>query len=183
MKPQDPLPPEDALWKLLGQSKPVDVRPNFVANVVRAARQTPQDRGLWARARGWLADVFEAPGAVVRVAGLAAVLTVAGVVTAVMLRDSGSGTAAGVGMIAANPTAPEAQAPKIAVDPLEHLLGTTDWTLLTEEPVVSAPVVTATTVAATATKADKLDARWSALLAIENTSTLSDGELALLVAY
>ena len=86
-------------------------------------------------------------------------------------------------MIAANPTAPEAQAPKLAVDPLEHLLGTTDWTLLTEEPVVSAPVVTATTVAATATKADKLDARWSALLAIENTSTLSDGELALLVAY
>ncbi len=59
MKPQDPLPPEDAVWKLLGQSRKVDVRPNFVADVIREARQTPQDRGFWAKIRGWVADAFE----------------------------------------------------------------------------------------------------------------------------
>ncbi|MCB1209079.1 MAG: hypothetical protein KDK97_07115 [Verrucomicrobiales bacterium] len=179
MKPQDPLPPEDDLWKLLGQSRSVDVRPNFVANVVREARQTPQERGFWAQMRGWLTDAFEAPGAGLRVAGLAAVLTIAGVVTGVMLRDSGTDAAAG-SAVALQKTTPAVPPTTVAVDPLEHLLGT-DWALLTEASVASTPV-TDTKVAA-ATKADKLDARWSALLAIENTSTLSDGELALLVAY
>lgn len=46
----DPLTPDDPLWKLLGQSRPVELRPDFVRNVLRAARQTPQDKG-------WLASL------------------------------------------------------------------------------------------------------------------------------
>lgn len=45
----EPLEPNDPLWNLLGRSRPVEPRGNFAQNVVRAARQTPQDRGLWAR--------------------------------------------------------------------------------------------------------------------------------------
>ncbi len=46
----DPLTPDDPLWKMLGQSRQVELRPQFVQNVVRAARQTPQDKG-------WLASL------------------------------------------------------------------------------------------------------------------------------
>ena len=57
----DPLTPNDPLWKLLGQSRRVEVRPNFTQNVLRAARQTPQERGWFARLRTW-ATVSERPG-------------------------------------------------------------------------------------------------------------------------
>lgn len=49
----EPLTPNDPLWKLLGQSKQVQPRPNFVQNVLREARQTPQERGWLARVSGW----------------------------------------------------------------------------------------------------------------------------------
>lgn len=57
----DPLTPNDPLWKLLGQSQRVEARPNFTQNVLRAARQTPQERGWGARLRGWVA-AQERPG-------------------------------------------------------------------------------------------------------------------------
>jgi len=41
----DPLTPNDPLWKLLGKARPVQVRGNFLANVLREARNTPQDKG------------------------------------------------------------------------------------------------------------------------------------------
>jgi hypothetical protein len=50
----DPLPPNDPLWRLLGQSRRVEVRPDFTRNVLRAARQTPQEQGWFVRLRGWL---------------------------------------------------------------------------------------------------------------------------------
>lgn len=49
----EPLTPNDPLWKVLGQTKRVEVRPNFTQNVVRMARQTPQDRGWLARLKSW----------------------------------------------------------------------------------------------------------------------------------
>lgn len=49
----EPLPPNDPLWNLLGKTKPAEPRPNFVQNVVRAARQTPQERGWLAYLKGW----------------------------------------------------------------------------------------------------------------------------------
>lgn len=44
----DPLTPNDPLWKLLGEARKVEVRGNFTANVLRAARNTPQDKGCLA---------------------------------------------------------------------------------------------------------------------------------------
>jgi hypothetical protein len=52
----EPLTPNDPLWNLLGKTKPVEPRPNFVQNVVRAARQTPQERGWLASLKGWWQD-------------------------------------------------------------------------------------------------------------------------------
>ncbi len=51
-----PLDPNDPLWKLLGQARPVEPRGNFVQNVVRAARSVPQDRGWLACTRAKLAE-------------------------------------------------------------------------------------------------------------------------------
>lgn len=49
----EPLSPNDPLWNLLGKTKPAEPRPNFVQNVVRAARQTQQERGWLASLKGW----------------------------------------------------------------------------------------------------------------------------------
>lgn len=50
----NPLEPNDPLWNLLGKARKVEVRGNFVQNVVRAARQEPQTRSVWQRAREWM---------------------------------------------------------------------------------------------------------------------------------
>lgn len=60
----EPLSPNDPLWNLLGKTKPVELRPNFVQNVVRAARQTPQERGMIAWLKGWWQDQESAPALV-----------------------------------------------------------------------------------------------------------------------
>jgi|688.fasta_scaffold97742_2 hypothetical protein len=49
----EPLEPNDPLWNLLGRSRPLEPRGNFCQNVLREARQTPQDVGFWARLRAW----------------------------------------------------------------------------------------------------------------------------------
>lgn len=53
----EPLSPQDPIAKLLAQARAVEVRSNFAQNVVRAARQTPQDRGWLAALRTWWEDV------------------------------------------------------------------------------------------------------------------------------
>ena len=74
----DPLTPNDPLWKLLGEARQVEVRGNFTANVLRAARNTPQDKGrlagLMAIIRGessvtWLRPAAMAMAIVLFVAG------------------------------------------------------------------------------------------------------------------
>ncbi len=52
----EPLTPNDPLWNLLGKSKSVELRSNFSQNVVRAARQTPQEHGLFFILKGWWQD-------------------------------------------------------------------------------------------------------------------------------
>jgi hypothetical protein len=49
----EPLTPNDPLWNLLGKARHAEPRPDFVQNVVRAARQTPQDLGWLAGIRAW----------------------------------------------------------------------------------------------------------------------------------
>jgi hypothetical protein len=49
----EPLTPNDPLWNLLGKARQARPRPNFVQNVVRAARQTPQERGWLSGLKAW----------------------------------------------------------------------------------------------------------------------------------
>ncbi|WP_395752616.1 hypothetical protein [Prosthecobacter sp.] len=78
----EPLSPQDPIAKLLAQARKVEVRSNFTQNVLRAARQTPQDRGWLAALRLWWEDVsFAAPAAkwafaTVTVAALALALVI-----------------------------------------------------------------------------------------------------------
>ena len=49
----EPLSPQDPIHQLLGKARKVEVRPNFTTNVVRLARQTPQERGWLAALHAW----------------------------------------------------------------------------------------------------------------------------------
>lgn len=73
----EPLTPNDPLWNVLGQTKPVKPRADFVANVVREARQTPQDRGWLASLKAWWHERESGQGTLAW--GLAAAVVVAGV--------------------------------------------------------------------------------------------------------
>lgn len=70
----DPLSPNDPLWKLLGKARQVEARPNFTQNVLRAARQTPQERGWLAALRAWWSEGEKAPGGLVWAAAAAVAL-------------------------------------------------------------------------------------------------------------
>lgn len=57
----EPFDSQDPLTKLLAQARRIEARSNFTQNVLRAARQTPQDRGWWAGVRAWWLE-SSAPG-------------------------------------------------------------------------------------------------------------------------
>jgi hypothetical protein len=46
----DPLSPKDPLWKLLGKSREITPRPDFIREVLDAARELPQEGVGWRRA-------------------------------------------------------------------------------------------------------------------------------------
>jgi len=51
----EPFSPQDPLSKLLSNARPVEPRPNFTANVLRAIRQEPQRESFWVRlSQRWL---------------------------------------------------------------------------------------------------------------------------------
>ncbi len=84
----EPLDPNDPLWNLLGRSRRIEARPNFSQNVLRRARQIPQEHGWLARLRGWWSE-SEARSAGLAWAAAAAIALAAG---AVLLLPVGSGT-------------------------------------------------------------------------------------------
>lgn len=57
----EPLSPNDPLWKLLGKARPVEPRSNFLPNVLREARNTPQQTSWGSRVNenfsAWLASL------------------------------------------------------------------------------------------------------------------------------
>lgn len=57
----EPLSPNDPLWKLLGKARPVESRSNFLPNVLREVRNTPQQTSWWSRVSenfsAWLAGL------------------------------------------------------------------------------------------------------------------------------
>jgi hypothetical protein len=52
----EPFSKDDPLHKLLGKSRVAEPRPNFTQNVLRAVRQEPQRVGFWERCRAWLGE-------------------------------------------------------------------------------------------------------------------------------
>jgi hypothetical protein len=76
-KTMNPLEPNDPLWDLLGKTRKVEVRGNFLQNVVRAARQEPQQLSVWTRLMAWAAETRSAGW--VRPAMVAAAVVMAGV--------------------------------------------------------------------------------------------------------
>lgn len=58
----EPLSPNDPVFKVLGNAKPVEPRPNFTQNVLRAVRQVPQRETLWERCQSWFSAGFGARG-------------------------------------------------------------------------------------------------------------------------
>lgn len=69
----EPFSPHDPIQKLLALAREVEVRPNFTQNVLRAARNTPQDRGWLAALRAWWQENTLTGGLTVAGAAAAAV--------------------------------------------------------------------------------------------------------------
>ena len=136
----EPFTPNDPLWKLMGQARPVVPRTNFTQNVLRAARQEAQESGWQARVSEWLA-VWRRP----LIAGVmaAAVLVVVGITQ--WQHPGDNEQTSGVAMT----SVPDAEMAVIA------------------DEYVSAPL-------------DSLD-HMDALVAMEDTSTLSDTDLQFLL--
>ncbi len=147
----NPLEPNDPLWKLLGQSREVGARPHFARNVVRAARHTPQQRGWLARLRAWWEESDGLLTAARGLTAVAAVVVLAGLVSVSLLRQDTS-----VPVPAQAAVTPPAPA-------------------VPELTVVEAPLVRDVE-----TQMESLD-YLDALLAVEDTSGLSDKEIAYLL--
>lgn len=88
----EPLTPNDPLWNVLGKARPVKPRANFVQNVVRAARQTPQERGWLAFIKGWWQQRESSAAGLAWAAAAAVVMLTAG--ATLMTRDEAPQTAA-----------------------------------------------------------------------------------------
>lgn len=152
MAEMNPLEPHDPLWKLLGQSRKVDARPNFVQNVVREARNTPQQRGWLAGLKAWWAD-SEAVLPAGRLIALAAVVVLAG-------------------MAWLTTNEPALTEPTVVAGPVTVLSAS--------EGMESAVPTDAPLVPEVETQLQSLD-DLDALLALEDTSGLSDREIAYLL--
>lgn len=88
----EPLTPNDPLWNVLGKARPVKPRANFVPNVVRAARQTPQERGWLALIKGWWQERESPAGGLTWAAAAAVVLLTISIT--LVTRDEATQTAA-----------------------------------------------------------------------------------------
>jgi hypothetical protein len=136
--------PDDPLWKLLGASREPKVRPNFVQNVVREARNAEQERGWWAVVKAWW---FESGTMmpVGRLIAVAAVVVLLGVV-GVGVFDGGESVPSGVAVQLAEtdtqvvavvevPLVPEVETQMKSLDSLDELLAVEDTSGLTDRQI------------------------------------------------
>ncbi len=159
----EPLDPNDPLSKLLDQARSIEPRGNFTQNVLREARQTPQDRGWLASVRSWLTDTPAAVPAF-RLAAMTAILTI--VAVAWWKQESAVSSAPSVAEVIPEPPAP-VQSMAAKSSPVEIV---DSESLLEESPLV--PEVE--------TQWQNLD-HLDALLAVEDTSMLSDSQIAFIL--
>jgi len=133
----EPFSPQDPLTKLLAQARHIEVRSNFTQNVVRAARQTPQDRGWLAALRAWWEESgWSAPPA--KWSYATAVTTMA-VVTLVLLQTRPDTTRQvvekAVAPVAELPLLPAAETPWETAYQTEALLAVEDTTQFTDSEI------------------------------------------------
>ena len=148
----EPLSPEDPLHTLLGKARTVEPRPNFTQNVMRAVRQVPQEQGGWRRVQEWLTG-FVPP----RMAYAAAAVALAALAAVAFLQ---SPSRTGRVTVAQTPVKQATTPVPMQVVPLATA----------EDPLDSA----------VASELDSVDAL-SVLLAQQDTSALTDNEIALLL--
>ena len=141
----EPFSPQDPIRKLLDQAPEVNVRPNFTQNVVRAARQTPQERGWLAGLRAWWSE-NPATGGLTLAGGAAA---------AVMLAFAWM-----PGQATVEPIVVEAPAPA----PMEDISFVNEMPLLPEADVAWQGTM-----------------QTESLLAVEDTSQLTDSDISFLL--
>lgn len=143
----EPLSPQDPIKHLLAQAREVEVRPNFTQHVLRAARQTPQDRGWLAGLRAWWEENTTLGG-----------LSLAG----------GALAALAIGFLAWGPASTSTPQPVVAAE-------TTPAVQVADTPANDLPLH------------PESEAAWeapfdtAALLAVEDTSQLSDSEIGFLL--
>lgn len=160
----EPLSPNDPLHTLLGRARPVEPRPNFTQNVMRAIRQVPQSFGLWDRVQAW----FGGSTPRMALAGVAAALVVGGlVVFATQQHDAKSS------VVAQQVQTPVVQAQQQQLpiqSPIYHV----------SAAMILAATAEVTPAGATVAESEDRDPM-GLLLAQEDSSALTDSELALLV--
>lgn len=154
----EPLSPRDPLYTLLGRVRPVEPRPHFTQDVMRAVRQTPQRQTLWER-MGKFFELFTSHPVACATAG-AAVVALLGII-------SWPESVTPSTVTAANPAVSQAHLPAVV-----------------DEMLFS---VTENTETSGAETAGNLSSHYSEmdpmglLLVQEDTSALTDSEIALLV--
>ena len=154
----EPLSPRDPLYTLLGRVRPVEPRPHFTQDVMRAVRQTPQRRTLWERVGEFFGSFTSHP--VAWAAAGAAVVAFLGVIS---WPESVKPSA----VTAVNPPAAQPHLPAVVDEMLFSVTEMTD--------------------ASGAETAGNLSSHYSELdpmgllIVQEDTSALTDSEIALLV--
>jgi hypothetical protein len=150
----EPLSNHDPIHKLLGKARAVEPRPNFTQNVLRAIRQTPQTVSLWERVSAWLGG-FGMPR--VALAGAMAAVAVGLIVMAMQKPEPQTSVVA-----EKKPTA----APSSVAPPALH--------------EVSAAMILAATAPLPEAKEPELVDPMGVLLVEQDTSALTNSDLALL---
>lgn len=84
----EPFSPQDPVSKLLAKARPVEPRPNFTQNVLRAVRQSPQRMSLRERLAEWCASLSRPALAGVCAVAVAALLAFQAVRQKASVNDS-----------------------------------------------------------------------------------------------
>lgn len=149
----EPFDPQDPLTKLLAQARRIEARSNFTQNVLREARQTPQDRGWFAALRAWWEESSAPAGRWAFAGGAAAALAL----TVAVLQMQPETTTSQVVQQVPAPAPVVLPAPEIAIAE----------SVLPDMPADETPWETAY--------------QTEALLAVEDTSQFTDSDIGFLL--
>jgi hypothetical protein len=131
----EPFSPQDPLTKLLAQARKIEARSNFTQNVVRAARQTPQDRGWLAAFRAWWADAVHPGGKWAFAAGVTAAIALTVAVLQTQPENKSQIVEQVVVPVAEMPLLPAAETPWETAYQTEALLAVDDTTQFTDSEI------------------------------------------------